>query len=292
MTGCATVNRGATDYFRIDTVPQGATATTTIETSKSRTARSKNPSLIPIYESCSPTPCAIALPRRSEFIVTLEHPDFQTAELFITNSASSASYTANVAATTAVTAGTVAVTAPAVAAFATGMSQLGVTISNTLIASTANLGTLGLIPFETALGAANSVFVATPTTTSSVVSSAVPPALAITGAMLLTDVATGANVNLYPNPVVLGLAPEGVPVKTDPNVMGFKALLNANEAVDLHCRQGRRTAQCADAKKKLSDIKKDRKERHAIAKKAAKDAMRLEKKRLENEKASGNTEGS
>ena len=40
-TGCATVNRGATDYFRIDTVPQGAKATTTIETRDSIRARQK-----------------------------------------------------------------------------------------------------------------------------------------------------------------------------------------------------------------------------------------------------------
>jgi len=100
ISGCATVNRGATDYFRIDTVPQGAKATTTIETAVSKKARRQNRDIPPIYESCEPTPCSIALPRRSEFIVKLEQSGYENAEMFITNSSSSAAFTANMAATT------------------------------------------------------------------------------------------------------------------------------------------------------------------------------------------------
>jgi len=59
LPACATVNKGTSDFFRIDSVPQGAIATTTIETDESVKARRKNPQLEPEYIGCSPTPCAI-----------------------------------------------------------------------------------------------------------------------------------------------------------------------------------------------------------------------------------------
>lgn len=36
LTACNTISRGGTDYLRIDTVPQGAKVTTTIETYESK----------------------------------------------------------------------------------------------------------------------------------------------------------------------------------------------------------------------------------------------------------------
>ena len=281
-TGCATVNRGATDYFRIDTVPQGAKATTTIETRDSIRARQKNPKTSPQYHACEPTPCAIALSRRSEFIVKLEYDGYQPTELFITNGGSSASYSANAAAAIATTTGTVAVGAPMAAGLATTLSSLSIATVNASLAAGANISTLGLVSFESAFAVTNSAFVATPTTTSSVVSSAVPPALAVTGAMLLTDMATGANLNLYPNPVVIGLAPEGVLAKKDPNVDGFKNLLAAKTDFESLCDYNENDREdknkCIKAKKTLSTIKKDRRKRLAEAKKAAKAAGDTEKR--------------
>lgn len=286
MSGCATVNRGATDYFRIDTVPQGAMATTTIETSDSKNRRNRNPKLKPVYESCEPTPCAIALPRRSEFVVKLEHEGYQPTELFITNSGSAAGYTANVTTTIMTTSGTVAATAPAIAAATTFGAQLGTAIASGTTAATLNLGTLGLVSAESAFALSNSLIgPATPTTTGSVVSGAVPPALAVTGAMLLTDMATGANLNLYPNPVVIGLAPEGTLARVDPNVEGFKALLAAQADRERYCQSTRRVVleknkeKCRKAIIKLKAMKKDRRERQAAAKKALK-AARAKRKAL------------
>jgi len=283
-TGCATVNRGATDYFRIDTVPQGASATTTIETRSSLKARENNPDLAPQFHSCEPTPCAIALSRRSEFVVKLEHPEHQPTELFITNSGSNASYSANAAATVATTAGTVAVTAPIAAGLATTLNTITLTTVNASLAAGANLSTLGLVSFESAFAVANSTIAATPTTTSSVVAGAVPPALAVTGAMLLTDMATGANLNLYPNPVVIGLAPKGVQAKIDPNVAGFKNLLKAKKDAESLCRlEQKNTPQktaCKAARNRLSEIKADRRKRLAEAKKLAKEAPREQKLKL------------
>jgi hypothetical protein len=292
LTGCSTVNRGATDYFRIDTVPQGAKAITSIETHESKRARKKNSDLEPSYKSCDPTPCAIALPRRSEFIVTLEHDGYEPVELFITNSGSSASYSASAVNNVATTAGTVAVTAPVAAGLATATSQLAAATLSATTAATVNIGTIGLVPLETALSASSSLFTATPTTTGSVVSSAIPPALAVTGAMILTDMATGANLNLYPNPVVIGLPPKGALTKIDPNVEGFKTLLSAREKVDILCTDKRRNVlaerddseTCSEARKQLSAIIKDRRKRQAEAKKAIKEARQIERERLRKEK--------
>jgi len=241
LSSCATVNRGSTDYFRIDTVPQGAKATTSIETSASKTARIKDRNIPPIYEGCEPTPCSIALPRRSEFIITLEHPEYENAEMFITNSSSTASFRANMAATTATVAGTTAATAGAVAAgsaLATGLATITGTVLGGTIGASASIATFGLIPAQTAISTGASLFTSSipaATTTSSALSAAVPPALAVTGGMLLTDVATGANVNLFPNPVVLQMAPKGTPIKVDPNVKPFKNILNLKDKQDYDC---------------------------------------------------------
>ncbi len=235
LPSCATVNKGTSDFFRIDSVPQGAVATTTVETDASIRARRKNPQLAPVYLGCSPTPCAIKLNRRQKFIIKLEHPEFETAEMFITSSRKSASFTANMAATTATTAGTAAAGAVIGAGIATSLSALGSTIAATTLAGSATVGTFGLIPIETSLAVANSVFVPTTTSASSAAVAAIPPALTVTGGMLLVDAASGANLNLYPNPVVLELAPKNKPVKIDPNVAPFKRELAEREALEREC---------------------------------------------------------
>ena len=271
LSGCATVNRGITDYFRIDSVPQGAKATTSIETSDSKVARKKNPKLQPVYHSCEPTPCAIPLYRRSEFVVKLEHPDYETAEMFITNSSTSGSFTANMAATTAVTTGTAAAGAAAGAAVATTLSTATATLLGGTIGGTASIFTFGLVPIETGVSAGASFFSsAAPTYSSSTAaSSAIPPALLITGGMLVTDAITGANVNLYPNPVVLKMAPKGTPVKIDPNVEDYQKILAAEEQVTLNCPPKKRqhpsktvalSENCIAAKEILRDVRNARKQ--------------------------------
>jgi len=240
ISGCATVNRGATDYFRIDTVPQGAKATTTIETAVSKKARRQNRDIPPIYESCEPTPCSIALPRRSEFIVKLEQSGYENAEMFITNSSSSAAFTANMAATTATAVGTTVATAGAIAAgsvLTTGIATISSAVVGGTVGASASLVTFGLIPAQTAISTGVSLATSSipAASTSSALSAALPPALALTGGMLLTDVATGANVNLFPNPVVLKMAPKGTPIKIDPNVKPLRNLLSLKDKRDNAC---------------------------------------------------------
>lgn len=270
ISGCASVNRGATDYFRIDTVPQGAKATTTIETAASKRARGQNRNIPPIYESCEPTPCFIALPRRSEFIVKLEQSGYENAEMYITNSTNSAAFTANMAATTATAVGTTAGTIAVGSALATGIGTVGAGLVGGTIGASVSFATFGLIPGQTAISTGVSLATSSipATTTSSALSAAVPPALAVTGGMLLADAATGANVNLFPNPVVLQMAPTGTPIKIDPNVEPFHNKLILKDKRDYYCNSARK-----DNREKCSTVKAAYSE--AVAqKKAAEKAAR------------------
>lgn len=261
ISGCATVNRGATDYFRIDSVPQGAKASTTIETSKSKLARRKNPDATPVYHGCEPTPCAIPLPRLSEFIVSLEHPGYEPTELFITNSANSGAFVANTSATltsgAGVLAGNSALTSLAV--------NVTTQVSAAFIGGLANVASSGAISAQGVVASA----AASAPSSGSVLASSLPPALAVTGVMLAVDAGTGANHNLFPNPVLLGLTPQGEPTKTDPTVIEFKKILTAEEQVFTSCTPVKKnhpsqiiplTDSCKAAKSELKAVRKRQKE--------------------------------
>ena len=269
MTGCATVNRGTVDHFRVDSVPQGAAAITSIETPSSKRARRKNPDLSPVYKGCNPTPCAIELPRHSEFVVKLEHPNYEPVEMFVTSSSRRGSLTANTAATAVTTAGTTVGGAALAAGLTT--AALGATgaVTGGLVAGTGAGLTFGLVSVEAAVAAGtqtglNAGLAAAPSTSGAIVA-AVPPALAVTGGMMLVDAASGANKNFFPNPVVLKLAPVGTPVKTDPLVAihNEKKLLRDayKDACPLNPKKGRRhdSEKCRQLKKdinKLNDVVK------------------------------------
>lgn len=218
LTGCATVNRGTHDHFRIDTVPQGARIITSIETNESIRKRRKNKTITAQYHECNPTPCAIKLGRLSEFTFTVENDGYEPVEMYITNSHKKGSFTANTASAVATTAGTTigaaAVTAPLVA------GTLGVT--GATLGATSSVFTFGLIPVEAAVSTGFTAGASAVPSTASLVAGAIPPALALTGGMLLIDAGTGANRNFYPNPVVLELTPKGLPVRYDPAVKIFK----------------------------------------------------------------------
>jgi len=229
------------DHFRIDSGPQGATVTTSIETLKSQADRRRGKTKTPIYEGCSPTPCAIQLPRRSEFIVKIKHEGYEPTEMFVTHSSKKGSLTANMAATTTTVAGTTAV---------------GV---GTYLATEAVFVGIGNA-FVTAFGGNGAVF--TGTSTSTAASAAAGPALAVTGGMLLFDAASGANQNLFPNPVVLELAPIGTPTRKDPLVPLYWEKATAELQVKKLCPkndyQGSKkpTQACRDARKILRQKKR------------------------------------
>ncbi|MBY6201047.1 translation initiation factor 2 [Maritalea mobilis] len=67
LSGCATVTRGTEDVLEIVTEPAGAE----VQTSNGF--------------SCGSTPCAIRMPRRSEFVVTITRPGCRPAQVNVTH---------------------------------------------------------------------------------------------------------------------------------------------------------------------------------------------------------------
>jgi membrane-bound inhibitor of C-type lysozyme len=60
LSACATVTRGTTEAFTVETVPGGATVRTTAG------------------YACDATPCTWKMPRKSEFTVTITKPGYKT----------------------------------------------------------------------------------------------------------------------------------------------------------------------------------------------------------------------
>jgi len=67
LSGCATVTRGSDDVLEIKTTPAGAQ----VQTSNGF--------------SCSSTPCAIKMPRRSELVVEITKPGCRPARINVTH---------------------------------------------------------------------------------------------------------------------------------------------------------------------------------------------------------------
>lgn len=67
LSACATVTRGTKDAWEITSDPSGAKVTTTHGF------------------SCEATPCAIKMPRKSQFTATLTKPGYKPATVEVTN---------------------------------------------------------------------------------------------------------------------------------------------------------------------------------------------------------------
>lgn len=210
LSACSTVNRGYKDHFRIDTVPQGASVTTSVidntrkKRQKNQYGRYAGSNAITQYHGCRPTPCAIELPRRSEFVVTLEHPDYEPTELFVRSTSMKGGTTANAAANIATASGTSFALVGMAASFSAAYTPL------------LSLGTQSV----------NASGIATTGATAG---------LGIGVGMIAIDIATGANLNLFPNPVVIELAPKGSAVKTDPLVGLHKNMIKAKSISEAIC---------------------------------------------------------
>jgi len=211
FSACSTVNRGSSDYFRADTVPQGAKVTTTLPTSDRR----RNPKK-PEYLGCEPTPCAIKVPRRSEFVATFEQPGYEPTELYIRSSSMRGGSTATVA-------------------------------TNLASASGAGLAVGGMVATASALATAttNTVFTVfsgglfnpgLTTNTSGIASSGAAAGLAVGAGMIAIDVASGANLNTFPNPVVIEMSKTDTPTEKDPLVNLYKDMEKTKETYRTICR--------------------------------------------------------
>jgi hypothetical protein len=217
LSACATVSRGGTDYLRIDSVPQGATVTTTIETRASKVKSVKDPLALKQYRGCSPTPCLLKIGRRQGFALKIEHPGFEPAEIAIRGDIPMQTTNIDMAVPVGSIAANVGlgVTSGAIAgALAVSMSQAFTSIL-TLGTGTAQTG--GIVAGATAAGAGIG--------------------LAVVG----IDVASGAYSNIYPNPVIVKLAPEGTPTLTDPNMLMFKLREAKKHIAPNYCAGGVRT---------------------------------------------------
>ena len=219
-TGCATVNRGIEDHFRIDTVPQGAKVTTSILTykSKERFERLKNRGNLatfqPEYIGCEPTPCAIELPRYSEFTAKLEYPGYEPTDIFIRSSNLRGGSTASAAANLSTAAG-------AGLAFAGSLATY-----NLLIAETLNLVTFQTLSIPTG-------------NISGIASSGAAIGLGVGAGLIAIDASTGANRNFFPNPVVIELVNEGDPKLTDPLVDLYWKMTEAESQSLTNCKLGK-----------------------------------------------------
>lgn len=225
LSACSTIKRTPRTHFRIDTVPQGARIMTSVETSQSASRRFNDPTLAPTYIGCDSTPCAIKLPRYKEFIVRIEHDGYESAEIFIDSSTNQGVLASSIGTTTTVASASTAF----MAAYAYGMTS---TFGGSAAASAA---------------AANAI---------------IAPAFAITGGAFLIDATTSANKNFFPNPVILGLAPKGTPVRVDPLAVLFKRELEAEENYRLACRTNEKKERgvCNKAAKARKMARKNRAE--------------------------------
>lgn len=72
LAGCTTLTRGTDDTWVVETTPAGASVSTTNG------------------YTCDSTPCAIKMPRNSEFTATIEREGYETVTVQVTHQVSSA----------------------------------------------------------------------------------------------------------------------------------------------------------------------------------------------------------
>ena len=182
ISGCATVARGTNDKMVIDTEPPAAIVTTDKELPKSKSARKKDPGLNPQYYGCPATPCEFKLPRRSEFIMTISKEGFEDVEIGVDYGLHKESLNANLA----------------------GSAVTGVGIG--LATGTVVAGLMG--SGGVAMGAAAA--------TAGVMTAGI-------GAVSIgIDGATGAMMNVRPNPIFINLPPEGTVFEPHPGVEALR----------------------------------------------------------------------
>ncbi|MEP3888825.1 MAG: hypothetical protein ABJN69_00075 [Hellea sp.] len=182
ISGCATVARGTNDKMVIDTEPPAAIVTTDKELPKSKSARKRDPSLDPQFYGCPATPCEFKLPRRSEFIMTISKEGFEDVEIGVDYGLHKESLNANLA----------------------GSTVTGVGIG--LATGTVAAGLMG----------SGGVAMGTAAATAGVMTAGI--GLVSIG----IDGATGAMMNVRPNPIFINLPPEGTEFEAHPGVAALR----------------------------------------------------------------------
>ncbi|NNC38027.1 MAG: hypothetical protein EX271_07130 [Acidimicrobiales bacterium] len=187
LTSCATATRGSHTIFKVETVPDGARVVTDLKYEGDPAKFDGVKQGETIYYGCEATPCGIKLPRRSDFNVMVIKPGYQpnTYAVFKERNKMQARKSE-----------------------ATGMSVMagGVVLGGIAVADAAASATIFSEIFFPAAAAGPAVVIL-----------AMPVAGAATG----VDLATGALIDLRPNPLQMDLVREVSPEDTDFLVSAF-----------------------------------------------------------------------
>ncbi len=264
LTACNTISRGSTDYLRIDTVPQGAKVTTTIETSESENNFNFNAQKT--YRSCEPTPCLLEVGRRQSFAIKIEHEGYEPAEIAIHGDIPMR--TANL--DMAVPAGSVA-------------ANIGLGTASGALAGSFALSFAQVLFNPYTIGAAQ-------VPSSGVVAGATAAGAGVGVGMVGLDLMSGSYENIYPNPVIIKLAPEGTLTATDPNMLMFNLRQAKKRVANIYCR-GRASVSAKQRRKdcnaaKALDKRRDTENAELLAnEQAIKDLIKDLKQKLKEETA-------
>lgn len=193
VSGCATALRGTKTDFIIATEPAGATVKTDLETKKSKREKRQQryvPATLSTYEpeyyGCAPTPCKFKVSRNSEFTVTITMEGYHPATIQVKNKFGGGKTSAAGAAAT----------------------TTGAYLASYAVISSATYMATSLVSALT--------FGATTATNAGAAAAATTVAGGVGIIMLGVDLASGAMLDLYPNPAMLILIPADQPLPEGP----------------------------------------------------------------------------
>ena len=174
------------------------------------------------YESCEPTPCLLQVGRRQKLAIKIEHKGYETAEIAINGDIALPS--ANI---------DMAIPAEsAVSNIGLGMGA-GAVLGATSVANASVLNKAFSALFLNQVGGVYP--------TSGVVAGATATGTGVGIAMVGVDVMSGSYETVYPNPIVIKLAPEGTPTVIDPNMLAFELRQAKIRYSDYYCPDVMRT---------------------------------------------------
>ncbi|MGB3455365.1 MAG: hypothetical protein WBG08_13570 [Litorimonas sp.] len=200
--GCSTIDRGAMDHVRVDTVPQGQPVTLSYLPQDTREG--------PRQLTCRATPCAFEIRRAEIGVVRIAPEGYEPVEYFVGPSRLRGG----------------AVVDPASSATVLGVSTVvGIQFA---ITQQLFLGVTDLLINTLTFGLSNTATPAPSTATGAGVGLGIGAGMVAGGMMI--DAGTAANRNVYPSPVVVKLQPTGTDIKPDPFVAAYRSVLETREA--------------------------------------------------------------
>lgn len=243
LGACSTIDRGIYDNVRVDTVPQGATASFVyIPANPIRGQPGAVKRMV-----CEATPCAFEVPRTRMGIVKVEKDGFAPSEYFVAPSRFRGGAGVDLGTTTVVSTATSLGTGVTAGLVSASVAQFSYSIAYAIPNA-----------ISTALGGSGSL--APTVNTSSFATAGTGIGIGIAAGSILIDMGTAANSNVYPNPVVIGMAEMGTEVEEDPFVIAYYKLMASYRQRETICksRKKRNTEgfNCVDARREFYAIEK------------------------------------